>query len=74
VPNTQSREVNLTKRVQTSKGPRFCPVVLSPNGRVKPDLVTALRNDYLTDAAIRLSWEIRTCSSQVLRGRVFRRH
>jgi integrase len=40
VANTQSKEVNLTKRVQTSKGPRYCPVVLSPNGRVKPDLVT----------------------------------
>ena len=39
MPNTQSKEVNLTKRVQTSKGPRYCPVVLSPNGRVKPDLV-----------------------------------
>jgi len=39
VPNTQSKEVNLTKRVQTSKGMRYCPVVLSPNGRVKPDLV-----------------------------------
>ncbi len=36
---TQSKEVNLTKRVQTSKGPRYCPVVLSTNGRVKPDLV-----------------------------------
>jgi integrase/recombinase XerD len=39
VPNTQSKEVNLTKRVQTSKGMRYCPVVLSANGRVKPDLV-----------------------------------
>jgi integrase/recombinase XerD len=39
VANTQSREVNLTKRVQTPKGMRYCPVVLSPNGRVKPDLV-----------------------------------
>jgi len=39
VPNTQSKEVNLTKRVQTSKGLRYCPVVLSPNGRVKPNLV-----------------------------------
>ena len=37
--NTQSKEVNLTKRVQTSKGMRYCPVVLSPNGRVKHDLV-----------------------------------
>jgi integrase/recombinase XerD len=37
--NTQSREVNLTKRVQTGKGLRYCPVVLTANGRVKPDLV-----------------------------------
>jgi integrase len=37
--NKQSKEVNLTKRIQTSKGLRYCPVVLSPNGRVKPDLV-----------------------------------
>ena len=39
MPNTQSKEVNLTKRVQTSKGLRYCPVALSANGRVKPDLV-----------------------------------
>ena len=32
-------EVNLTKLVQTPLGPRYCPVVLSVNGRVKPDLV-----------------------------------
>ncbi len=37
--NTQCKEVNLTKRVQTSKGLRYCPVILSANGRVKPDLV-----------------------------------
>jgi integrase/recombinase XerD len=39
VSNTQSKEVNLTKRVQTSKGVRYCTVVLAPNGRIKPDLV-----------------------------------
>jgi hypothetical protein len=39
VANTQSKEVNLTKRVQTSKGLRYCTVALSANGRVKPDLV-----------------------------------
>jgi len=33
------REVNLTKRVQTPLGMRYCPVVLSANGRVKPDFV-----------------------------------
>ena len=39
MPNTHSKEVNLTKRVLTSKGMRYCPVVVSPNGRIKPDLV-----------------------------------
>src|SRR5882672_5756849 len=34
-----NRQVNLTKRVTTPQGPRFCPVVLSANGRVKPDVV-----------------------------------
>jgi integrase len=36
VPN---REVNLTKRIKTPSGLRYCPVVLSANGRVKPDVV-----------------------------------
>src|SRR5262249_17019110 len=31
--------VNLTKRVQTERGMRYCPVVQSANGRVKPDMV-----------------------------------
>lgn len=31
--------VNLTKRVQTAKGMRYCPVVQSANGRIKPDVV-----------------------------------
>jgi integrase len=34
-----NREVNVTKRVQTSKGLRYCPVALAANGRVKPDAV-----------------------------------
>jgi integrase/recombinase XerD len=34
-----NRQVNLTKRVQTPHGTRYCPVVLSANGRVKPDYV-----------------------------------
>src|ERR1700721_4475975 len=34
-----NREVNVTKRVQTSKGLRYCAVALSANGRVKPDVV-----------------------------------
>ena len=34
-----NRQVNLTKRVQTPHGTRYCPVVLSANGRVKPEVV-----------------------------------
>src|SRR5579872_1644383 len=35
-----NREVNLTKRIRLTDGStRFCPVVLSANGRVKPDYV-----------------------------------
>ncbi len=34
-----NREVNLTKRIQTPLGMRYCPVVVSGNGRVKPDVV-----------------------------------
>jgi len=34
-----NREVNLTKRVQTPHGWRYCRVLLSANGRVKPDVV-----------------------------------
>ena len=34
-----NRECNVTKRVQTIKGWRYCPVVLSANGRIKPDAV-----------------------------------
>jgi integrase/recombinase XerD len=34
-----NREVNLTKRVQTPRGWRYCRVLLSANGRVKSDFV-----------------------------------
>ncbi|MCU1269169.1 MAG: hypothetical protein JWN74_463 [Acidobacteriaceae bacterium] len=34
-----NRQCNVTKRIRTSAGLRYCPVVLSPNGRVKPDVV-----------------------------------
>jgi integrase/recombinase XerD len=36
---TGGYSVNLTKRVQTANGMRYCPVVESANGRVKPDQV-----------------------------------
>jgi integrase/recombinase XerD len=57
VANTQSKELNLTKRVQTSKGLRYCPVALSPNGRVKPDLVLVNgRPERHSEGAYYLEW------------------
>src|SRR6266849_8732531 len=35
-----NRTVNLTKRIQTNQGLRYCPGVLAANGRVRADLVT----------------------------------
>jgi integrase/recombinase XerD len=55
--NTQAKEVNLTKRVQTIKGMRYCPVVLSPNGRVKPDLVLVSgKQERHPEGAYYLEW------------------
>ncbi|MCU1299801.1 MAG: hypothetical protein JWQ87_85 [Candidatus Sulfotelmatobacter sp.] len=34
-----NREVNVTKRVKTPQGLRYCPVVISANGRIRPDWV-----------------------------------
>src|SRR5207245_2194874 len=36
--NTKSK-VNLTKKIQTAEGLRWCPVVKSVKGHVRPDLV-----------------------------------
>jgi integrase/recombinase XerD len=52
-----NRQVNLTKRVQTSKGMRYCPVVLSANGRVKPDAVLVNgKPERHTEGAYYLEW------------------
>ena len=52
-----NREVNLTKRVRTSKGLRYCPVVLSANGRVKPDAVLVNgKQETHTEGAYYLEW------------------
>jgi integrase/recombinase XerD len=34
-----NRECSVSKRVQTPQGLRYCPVVLSANGKIKPDAV-----------------------------------
>jgi hypothetical protein len=34
-----NRDVNVTKRIKTPQDLRHCPVVLSANGRIRPDWV-----------------------------------
>jgi len=51
-----NREVNLTKRVQTLHGTRYCRVVLSANGRVKPDVVLVNRSEQHPEGAYYLEW------------------
>ena len=45
-------QVNITKRIDTPEGKRYCPVVVGPNGRIKPDSVMVdgkLRMDEWSD-------------------------
>ncbi len=52
-----NRQVNLTKRVKTAQGLRYCPVVLSANGRVKPDAVMVNgKPERHTEGAYYLEW------------------
>jgi integrase len=52
-----NREVNLTKLVQTSKGPRYCPVVWAANGRIRADVVTVNgQPERHTEGAYYLEW------------------
>src|ERR1700732_1820894 len=52
-----NREVNLTKRVQTPLGMRYCAVVLSTNGRGKPDVVVVNgKEERHPESAYNLEW------------------
>jgi integrase/recombinase XerD len=52
-----NRQCNLTKRIQTSKGPRYCPVPLSANGRIRPDVVlVGDREERHPEGAYYISW------------------
>jgi integrase/recombinase XerD len=52
-----NRQCNVTKRIQTSKGPRYCPVVLSANGRIEPDVVlVGDREERHPEGAYYISW------------------
>ena len=52
-----NKEVNLTKRIQTPHGMRYCAVVLSANGRVKPDVVIVNgKEERHSEGAYYLEW------------------
>jgi integrase/recombinase XerD len=52
-----NREVNLTKRVQAPHGWRYCSVLLSANGRVKPDVVVVNgKEERHPEGAYYLEW------------------
>jgi hypothetical protein len=41
--------VHITKRIDTLEGKRYCPVVVGPNGRIKPDWVMVNEVVYVRD-------------------------
>jgi len=50
-------QVNITKRIDTPEGKRYCPVVVGPNGRIKPDWVMANdRQEKHPEGAYYLDW------------------
>jgi integrase len=52
-----NRECNLTKRVRTADGWRYCRVALAANGRVKPDLVIVNgKQEVHSEGAYYLEW------------------
>jgi integrase/recombinase XerD len=52
-----NREVNLTKRVQTPYGWRYCRLVFSANGRIKPDLAAVNgKQECHKEGAYYLEW------------------
>src|SRR5437016_14088801 len=52
-----NREVSLYKRVSTSRGLRYCPVVTSKNGRIKPDAVMVDgKEEQHPEGSYYLSW------------------
>ena len=50
-------EVNITKRIDTPDGRRFCRVIFTPNGRIKPDWVEVdERQEKHPEGAYYLDW------------------
>ena len=52
-----NRTVNITKRIRTEKGLRYCPIVLAANGRIKADLVVVNgKEERHPEGAYYLEW------------------
>jgi len=50
-------QVNITKRIDTPEGKRYCRVVIGPNGRIKPDWVMVNdRQEKHPEGAYYLDW------------------
>ena len=50
-------QVNVTKRIDTADGKRYCPVVVAANGRIKPDWVMVNgRQEKHPEGAYYLDW------------------
>lgn len=56
-PSRRTYKANLTKCIQTEAGPRYCPAVVSPNGRIKQDIVRVNGNEERhPEGAYYLDW------------------
>ena len=65
-----NRQVNLTKRVITAQGKRYCPVVLSANGRIKPDWVHVNGHEERhPEGAYYISWYEGNCLKRLSVGK-----
>jgi integrase len=52
-----NRSVNLSKRITTAEGSRYCPVVTANNGRVKPNwVIVGGKPEHHPEGAYYLSW------------------
>jgi hypothetical protein len=64
-----NRQVNLTKRVKTKSGLRYCLVVLAANGRIKPNYVLVDgKQEAHTEGAFCIAWIGRTSGSPLRLG------
>lgn len=63
-------EVNVTKRIETPNGDRYCPVVVNGSGRIKPDWVIVNGNhEKHPEGSYYLEWRERGHRKRLSVGR-----